>query len=201
MIYVGFRGLYTADHSPARFGWLATAFSLALLASAANLPAAAQTPPSQTSPTQTSPPASPPAQQPQPRPAAKPTLESPGGGTPAAVLDDKDVDGILGKEIYSATGDDMGRLVDVLVDQKADVRAAIIDFGGFLGVGSRKIAVDWHALQFWPNGRHDRIVLSLTRDQVRVAPEYKQGEPIVVLGPSSAPPSSPPVNAPAVPAK
>ena len=30
----------------------------------------------------------------------------------------------------------------------ASVRAAVIDFGGFLGVGSRKIAVDWNALSF-----------------------------------------------------
>ena len=29
-------------------------------------------------------------------------------------------------------------------------RAAIIDFGGFLGVGSRKIAVAWQALHFVP---------------------------------------------------
>ena len=42
----------------------------------------------------------------------------------------------------------MGRIVDVLVDRSGEVRAAIIDFGGFLGVGSRKIAVDWDALHF-----------------------------------------------------
>ena len=42
----------------------------------------------------------------------------------------------------------MGRIVDVIVDRSGQVRAAIIDFGGFLGVGSRKIAVDWNALHF-----------------------------------------------------
>jgi hypothetical protein len=36
----------------------------------------------------------------------------------------------------------MGRVVNVVVDQSGQVRAAIIDFGGFLGVGNRKIAVD-----------------------------------------------------------
>ena len=80
----------------------------------------------------------------------------------------------------------MGRIVDILVDHKGNLRAAIIDFGGFLGVGSRKIAVDWHAIQFG----QDRALLSLTRDQVRVAPEYKEGEPVVVLGSSSSAPPS-----------
>ena len=46
------------------------------------------------------------------------------------------------------TDENMGRIVDVIVDQAGTARAAIIDFGGFLGVGSRKIAVDWNALRF-----------------------------------------------------
>ena len=47
----------------------------------------------------------------------------------------------------------MGRIVDVLVDGQGMARAAIIDFGGFLGVGSRKIAVAWQALHFVPPAR------------------------------------------------
>ena len=53
----------------------------------------------------------------------------------------------------SATNENMGRIVDVLVDPNGQVRAAIIDFGGFLGVGSRKIAVEWGALHFPPPGK------------------------------------------------
>ena len=41
----------------------------------------------------------------------------------------------------------MGRIVDVIVNRSGQVRAAIIDFGGFLGVGSRKVAVEWSALR------------------------------------------------------
>ena len=48
----------------------------------------------------------------------------------------------------SSADENMGRIVDVLVVRSGQVRAAIIDFGGFLGVGSRKIAVDWSALHF-----------------------------------------------------
>src|SRR5262249_30815433 len=72
------------------------------------------------------------------------------------------------------------------VNQAGQVRAAVIDFGGFLGVGSRKIAIDWNALHFASNGRPDRITLELTRNQVRLAPEYKPGEPVVVLGTAEA---------------
>jgi PRC-barrel domain len=100
---------------------------------------------------------------------------------PAAVtiLPNHEVQGVLGRDVLSSTGEDMGRIVDVLVDRGGQVRAAIIDFGGFLGVGSRKIAVEWNALRFPADAK---ISLELTRDQVKAAPEYQDGKPAVVLG-------------------
>ncbi len=99
------------------------------------------------------------------------------------ILNKHEVEGILGREVRSASDENMGRIVDVLVDRTGQVRAAIIDFGGFLGVGSRKIAVDWNALHFPPPGKPgSRIQLELNRDQVSAAPEYQEGKPVVVLG-------------------
>ncbi len=67
------------------------------------------------------------------------------------------------------------------------MRAAVIDFGGFLGVGSRKIVVDWNALHFGRvANKSDSITLELTKDQVTAAPEYKEDAPIVVLGASGS---------------
>jgi len=125
------------------------------------------------------PPAAPPAAAPaQPSPPAPPPTKS--------VLDKRYILGVLGKDVKSAKGEDMGRIVDVIVDWSGQTRAAIIDFGGFLGVGSRRIAVDWNALHFEPQQKGDQITLDLTRDQVKAAPEYKEDKPVVVLGPSGA---------------
>ena len=99
------------------------------------------------------------------------------------VLNNHEVEGILGRQVLGAADENMGRIVDVIVDHSGRVRAAVIDFGGFLGVGSRKIAVDWSALHFPPPGQPNaKISLDLTRDQVKAAPEYQEGKPIVVLG-------------------
>jgi len=109
-----------------------------------------------------------------------------GTGSPSVtILETQEVQGILGRDVRSMADEDMGRIVDILVDGEGRVRAAIIDFGGFLGVGSRKIAVEWKALHFVPAAsKRYGIVLELTRDQVKPAPEYKEGKPTVVLGAS-----------------
>jgi hypothetical protein len=130
-----------------------------------------------------------------PPPPASPKPETPAAAAPAAtapppsviVIDAVDAHGILGREVRSAADEDMGRLVDVIVDRGGSVRGAVIDFGGFLGVGSRKIVVDWSALHFWNVANpHKSITLELTRDQVKAAPEYKEEQPIVVLGASGS---------------
>ncbi len=136
-------------------------------------------------PSPAAPPAAPAAQAPAAPVPAPPPVPA---GTPATVLDTKDYDGVLGKPVRSAAGEDMGRIIDIIVDKDGRPRAAIIDFGGFLGVGSRKIAVDWRALHFAADNKPGRAVLQLTRNQVRVSPEYKPGDPIVVLGPASPAP-------------
>lgn len=99
------------------------------------------------------------------------------------VIGAKDAHGILGREVRSAANEDMGRVVDVIVDRDGTVRAAVIDFGGFLGVGSRKIVVDWKALRFGGvANKKDSITLELTKAQVAAAPEYKEDAPVIVLG-------------------
>src|ERR1700760_2137423 len=66
----------------------------------------------------------------------------------ATVIAPREAHGVLGRDVRGPADEDMGHIVDVIVDRPGTVRAAVIDFGGFLGVGSRKIVVDWNALHF-----------------------------------------------------
>ena len=99
----------------------------------------------------------------------------------------RDLQGVLGASVHSTSGEDMGHIVQILVDQAGTVRAAVIDFGGFLGVGSRKVVVDWAALHFAPDDQPQQIILDLSREQVKAAPEYRPGKPVVVLGAAITP--------------
>jgi PRC-barrel domain len=128
-------------------------------------------------------------------PAAPEATPPPPPGTPPKNLQPifpGDAMSILGKRVQGAAGEDMGRVVDILVDGEGQPRAAVIDFGGFLGVGSRKIAVDWRLLQFRPTDRKAPMQLSVTRAEVQAAPEYKEkNEPTQVVGPPAEAPAAP----------
>jgi hypothetical protein len=124
-----------------------------------------------------------------PPPASVVPVTPKDGAPPPSVtiIGASDAHGVLGRDVLSAANEDMGRIVDVIVDRSGRVRAAVIDFGGFLGVGSRKIVVDWNAMRFGEIvNKKDSITLELTKAQVAAAPEYKEDTPMVVLGASGS---------------
>jgi hypothetical protein len=87
---------------------------------------------------------------------------------------------ILGREVTNRDGDG-GRVIDVLVDLDGHSGAVVVEFGGFMGIGSRKVAVSWNALRFVREGNRSLLTVDVSREQVRDAPEYKPNESPTVL--------------------
>ena len=93
---------------------------------------------------------------------------------------------ILGRQVLDQSGKVAGRIVDVLVDQDGQTRAAVVDVGGFMGLGQRRIAVAWRGLRF--NPVDGGITLLMPADQIGAAPEFKPAAAPVVL---ASPPPQP----------
>lgn len=92
------------------------------------------------------------------------------------------LESVLGKDIATLREGDSGRVIDVLIDGHGRVRAAVVEFGGFLGIGTRKVAVDWAAFRFAGKS----IWVDVTREQLRTAVEYKATEPPFIVQAISA---------------
>ncbi len=96
--------------------------------------------------------------------------------------------GVLGRIVVDTAGEQIGRIVDVLVDPDGRPLAAVVDVGGFLGVGTRRVAVVWETLHFLRVDGAMRISEDLTMDEVAAAPEYRGADgPVDALGPRPAP--------------
>lgn len=98
--------------------------------------------------------------------------------------------GVLGRRVVDPSGDEIGRLVELLVDGDGKPRAAVLDVGGFLGIGTRRVAVAWEALRFAPAAQDIQVARDLTPEEVSAAPEFRGGDqPVQALMP--APPKPP----------
>jgi hypothetical protein len=123
-------------------------------------------------------------------------LAMPAAAQPATVehvpMEKDEATSILGREVLDPAGKPAGRIVDVLVDGLGQVRAAVVDFGGFLGIGQRRIAVAWLALHFVPADH--AIILELSADQIAASREYKPAStsPVMIASPPPAPTPPPP---------
>ena len=121
--------------------------------------------------------------------ASGPGAVAQGAATPPPAVQETIYNGeatsILGRIVLGPDAKTVGRIVDVLVDDGGQPRAAVIDVGGFMGIGNRRIAVVWRALHFTadPNGAGS-ISLEMTVDQIKATPEYKPaGNPMSVAAP------------------
>jgi hypothetical protein len=77
-------------------------------------------------------------------------------------------DNLIGKWLYDRQGNSVGSIQDVKTSADGKIQAVEIDVGGFLGIGSRRIAVPVDELQ----RKGDRIEsTSMTTDQIRNLPQ------------------------------
>lgn len=58
-------------------------------------------------------------------------------------------DRLLGARVYDSKLDDIGEVDDVVMTADGDVDAAIVDVGGFLGIGEKPVALGFEELSFY----------------------------------------------------
>ena len=80
-------------------------------------------------------------------------------------------DKVQGAKIYSATGDNLGSVDVVIIDEKSgNIAYAILSVGGFLGIGSRYYPLPWSMLRF--DTALGGYVANIDRAQLKGAPAY-----------------------------
>ena len=90
------------------------------------------------------------------------------GLKPVAFLTTK----MIGVAVRNAAGDSVGKIEDLLITDGSTLRAVIIDVGGFLGLGSKLIAVEPGALVLRPGGDRFSAVLNMSKDTVAAAKPF-----------------------------
>lgn len=86
-------------------------------------------------------------------------------------LSDMTADQLSGKTVVTSTGEEIGEIDEVGYSSTHQERVAVIEAGGFLGVGEKRIAVPLSELQM---GTEDNITTSLTRESIEAQEEFDE---------------------------
>ena len=84
---------------------------------------------------------------------------------------------IEGASVYDATDRIVGRVGQVMLEPDGKVSGAVVDVGGFLGLGARPVMISFGEMQILANSDRSemRVFIGDTEDQLRERPEYVEG--------------------------
>ncbi|SEQ10949.1 Sporulation protein YlmC, PRC-barrel domain family [Faunimonas pinastri] len=93
-----------------------------------------------------------------------------GASKPQAISADK----LLGTKVYGSDNQNVGSVNDLIMDQKGTVQAAIVDVGGFLGIGQKSVAMQFGSLNLQTDNTGAlRVSTAATQDQLKNAPTFQ----------------------------
>ena len=81
---------------------------------------------------------------------------------------------LIGKSVHDTQDNDVGSIVDMLLDEDGAVSHIIIDFGGFLGIGSSQASIGFDELTILTTEDYSdvRVYVDATKAQIQDLPQY-----------------------------
>ncbi|BEP43789.1 PRC-barrel domain-containing protein [Variovorax sp. V15] len=80
-------------------------------------------------------------------------------------------DRVEGTTVYNAGGEKLGSIDDLMIDKlSGQVRYAVLEFGGFLGMGKDRYPIPWSMLKY--DTAQEGYVVPLQKETLEGAPRY-----------------------------
>jgi sporulation protein YlmC with PRC-barrel domain len=80
-------------------------------------------------------------------------------------------DRVEGTKVYNTTGEKLGSIDELMIDKMSgNVRYAVLEFGGFLGMGTDRYPLPWSMLKY--DTTQDGYVVPLDKKVLERAPRY-----------------------------
>lgn len=80
-------------------------------------------------------------------------------------------DRVEGTSVYNSAGDKLGTIDDLMIDKlSGQVRYAVLEFGGFLGMGKDRYPIPWNMLKY--DTTQEGYVVPLQKETLEGAPKY-----------------------------
>jgi hypothetical protein len=81
-------------------------------------------------------------------------------------------DEVIGAEVVNATGEEVGEIADLVMDQEQKLAGVVLSVGGFLGLGEKWVAVPVDQIAFPTDDRPAQLRIEVTAEQLENAPDF-----------------------------
>jgi hypothetical protein len=84
-----------------------------------------------------------------------------------------------GTDVLGADGTKVGNVDDILFGRNGQIEAIVVGVGGFLGIGSKDVALEFNNFQVIPDkdGGADQLKLTMSKDDLKAANEFQPYQP------------------------
>ncbi len=84
-------------------------------------------------------------------------------------------DKVEGTAVYNPRGEKLGSIDDLMIDKvSGQVQYAVLEFGGFLGIGNDRYPIPWKVLKYSTN--EGGYVVPIDKAKLSNAPRYRDDE-------------------------
>lgn len=96
-------------------------------------------------------------------------------GYVATSVEDLTAEDLTGARVYGPSDEDVGEISELLLTDDGKMDRAVIDVGGFLGMGERPVAVTFDELQIvrMEDGNDLRVYIDSSQEMLEQQPEYE----------------------------
>jgi hypothetical protein len=100
---------------------------------------------------------------------------------------------LIGTKVKNANNDTVGSINDIYLDKDGSVKMVVISVGGFLGVGSKAVAVKWSDIVYGKDGDSLKLSTNLSKEALTGMPDFtvtERRKPAPPVETASPPPAS-----------
>ena len=100
---------------------------------------------------------------------------------------------LIGAKVRNDNKETVGKIDDIYLDKDGNIKTVVMSVGGFLGVGSKAVAVKWSDIKFSRDDTSVVLTTALTKDALTAMPDYTKAEhrQSVPAETANAPPARP----------
>jgi sporulation protein YlmC with PRC-barrel domain len=82
---------------------------------------------------------------------------------------------VEGTTVYNGSGDKLGSIDDLMIDKRTGhIRYAVLEFGGFLGMGTDRYPIPWNYLRYDTDKDGYVIPIDMDKRKLENAPRYRE---------------------------